>query len=78
MLTLMANLAVTYSDQGRTDEAAVLQEEVLQKRRRILGEEHPNTLTSMANLAVTYRDQGRTGEAVALEEEVLQKRKQLG
>ena len=43
------------------------------KFRRILGEEHPDTLTSMANLAATYSDQGRTGEAAALQEEVLQK-----
>ena len=73
----MNNLALTYSDQGRTGEAAALQEEVLQKRRRILGEEHPDTLRSMNNLALTYSDQGRTGEAAALQEEVLQKQRRI-
>jgi hypothetical protein len=32
-------------------EAAELREEVLEKRKRILGEEHPDTLTSMNDLA---------------------------
>jgi len=55
-LLVMNNLANTYRDQGGTGEAAALQEEVLQKRRRILGEEHPDTLASMNNLANTYSD----------------------
>ena len=76
-LTSMNNLALTYGDQGRTGEAAMMQEEVLQKRRRILGDDHPSTLTSMSNLALTYRDQGRTGEAAVLQEEVLQKRRRI-
>ena len=68
---------VTYRQQGRTGEAAALEEEVLQKRRRILGDDHPDTLTAMNNLALTYWRQGRTGEAAALEEEVLQKRRRI-
>src|SRR5437762_5447942 len=50
----------TYQDQRRTEDAMALLEEVLEKRRKILGVEHPDTLTSMNNLASTYRDQGRT------------------
>ena len=73
----MNNLAVTYRAQGRTGEAARLQEEVLEKRRRILGDDHPDTLTTMNNLASTYRDQGRTGEAARLQEEVLEKRRRI-
>jgi len=64
-LTAMANLAITYRDQGRMGEAAALPEEVLQKWRQILGEEHPYTLTSMANLAITCSDQGRMGGDIA-------------
>ena len=45
--------------------------------RRILGEEHPDTLASMSDLAIIYRVQGRTGEAAALQEEVLQKRRRI-
>jgi hypothetical protein len=32
-------------------------------QKRLLGEEHPNTLTSMNNLALTYHHQGRWDEA---------------
>jgi hypothetical protein len=31
----------------------------MEKRKDVLGEEHPDTLMSMANLAATYRNQGR-------------------
>ncbi|KAH7125072.1 hypothetical protein B0J13DRAFT_455109, partial [Dactylonectria estremocensis] len=35
-------------------------------RKRVLGEEHPDTLTSMNNLAASWKDQGRTRDASAL------------
>jgi hypothetical protein len=41
--------------------------------RRVLGEEHPDTLTSMGNLADTYRHQGRWKEAEELALQVLEK-----
>jgi hypothetical protein len=66
-----------YLAQGRTAEAAVLQEEVLEKRQRILGAEHPNMLTSMLHLASSYLAQGRTAEAAALQEEVLEKQRRI-
>jgi hypothetical protein len=50
----MAYLAWTYLQQGRTAEAVKLEEEVLEKRRRILGEEHPHTLTTINTLASAY------------------------
>jgi len=76
-LICMNNLAVTYRDQGKLGEAAALQEEVLQKRKQILGPDHLDTLASMNSLSSTYRDQGKLGEAAALQEEVLQKQKQI-
>jgi hypothetical protein len=66
-LTSMANLALTYSDQGRWTEAEELQVQVIEMRKRVLGAEHPDTLTSMANLASTYRNQGRWKEAEQLQ-----------
>jgi len=68
------NLAGTYWALGRAGEAAALQEQVLEKSRRILGGEHPGTLSTMNNLALTYKDLGRAGEAAALHEQVLEKR----
>jgi tetratricopeptide (TPR) repeat protein len=69
-LTVMANLASTYSDQGRWKEAEELEVDVMEIRKRVLGKEHPDTLTSMANLASTYRNQGRWKEAEELEVDV--------
>ena len=34
--------------------------------KRVLGEEHPDTLTSMANLAFTWKEMGRNGDALSL------------
>jgi len=31
---------------------------VLEKRKQVLGDDHPDTLLSMANLACTYGNQG--------------------
>ena len=54
-----------------------LLEQALEKQRRILGEEHPDTLTSMNNLATTYDDQGRLMDAARLHEQVLEKRRRI-
>ena len=35
-------------------------------RKRVLGEEYPDTLTSMNNLAFTWERQGRAIEAISL------------
>ena len=37
----MGNLAATYADLGRHEDALVLREKVLEFRRRVLPEEHP-------------------------------------
>src|SRR4030095_2929293 len=65
-LSIMSNLVSTYWEQGCMNEAAELEEEVLKKRKKILGHDHPDTLMSMANLAETYSQQGHTKEAVEL------------
>ena len=54
----MGNLASTYQNQGRWNEAEGLevQVQVIETRKRVLGEEHPDTLTSMANLASTSNE----------------------
>jgi hypothetical protein len=50
----MANLASTYWNQGKWNEAEQLEVQVMDMRKKLLGAEHPDTLTSMANLASTY------------------------
>jgi tetratricopeptide (TPR) repeat protein len=73
----MHNLASTYWSQGKLVEAAALGEEVLEKNRRILGEQHPDTLSTVHNLASTYWSQEKLVEAAALGEEVLEKRRKI-
>ena len=46
-LTIMENLAVTYSNQGDYEKAGEMQLKVLDMHKSVLGPEHPSTLTSM-------------------------------
>ena len=41
-------------DQGKLEEVATLQRGMVEKRRKILGKEHVDTITAMKNLAVTF------------------------
>ncbi|KAF4631143.1 hypothetical protein G7Y89_g6995 [Cudoniella acicularis] len=66
-LTSIANLALTYWNQGRWKEAEELNLQVIETRKRVLGQEHPDTLATIANLASTYRNQGRLKEAEELD-----------
>jgi hypothetical protein len=50
----MNNLA---RNQGRWEEAENLHMQVLEMRKKVLGEEHPDTLESMADLAYTLKSQ---------------------
>jgi tetratricopeptide (TPR) repeat protein len=61
-----ANLASTYSDQGRWDEAEKLKLEVLETSKRLLGDEHPSTLTRKANLAHTMQALGQNALALCM------------
>jgi hypothetical protein len=54
-----------------------MKKEVLAKRKRILGEEHPDTISAMNNLANTLSDQGQLDEAATMKKEVLAKRKRI-
>ena len=49
----------------------------METRKRVLGEEHPDTLTSIANLASTYKHQGRLNKAEEIEVQVIETRKRV-
>ena len=70
----MGNLASIYWNQGRLKDAEVLEVMVMEKRKELLGEDHPDTLLSMGNLAMTYQKQGRLKDAEVLELAVMEKR----
>ena len=67
----MADLASTYSDQGRWNEAEQLQVQVVDMLKKLCGAEHPNTFISMSNLASTYSNQGRWNEAECKKSDLL-------
>jgi hypothetical protein len=68
----MHNLASTYWNQGRWDDAERLDVQVMETRKTKLGADHPHTLTSMNNLAYTQRSLGREVEAIELMRECVQ------
>ena len=67
----LIRLANTFRSIGDLEEARALQEDVLEARRRVLGEEHPDTLDSMENLAATLLEQGERTRAIKLLQEML-------
>ncbi|KAF2189776.1 hypothetical protein K469DRAFT_47842 [Zopfia rhizophila CBS 207.26] len=73
----MANLASTYSNQGRWKEAEGLEVRVIETRKRVLGKEHPDTLTSMNNLTFTLKSESRHEEAVSLMKTCFELRKRI-
>jgi hypothetical protein len=55
MTLLIHSLSLILSGQGRWDEAQELVVQVMEKRKRVLGPEHQETLISKGKLAITYR-----------------------
>ncbi|KAJ7753215.1 hypothetical protein B0H16DRAFT_1690854 [Mycena metata] len=68
---------MTFWEGGRYDQAAKLQEEVLEDQKQLLGDSHPDTLFSMGNLAISYSGLGEHQRAKELQVVVLEKQKQL-
>ncbi|KAJ7030251.1 P-loop containing nucleoside triphosphate hydrolase protein, partial [Mycena alexandri] len=73
-LIAMNNLASTYSDLGEFKKAEELKILVLQKRSKLLGEDHPSTWSAMGNLALAHSALGECKKAEELEVVVLEKR----
>lgn len=72
MLSSVGTLALTYTGQGRWNDAEELLLRVMELNSEILGPEHPYTLISMANLAFVYTNQGRWNEAEKLHVQVME------
>ena len=69
----MANLVSIYQNQGRCNEADEPKVPVMDTGKRVLGQEHPDSLKNMDNLALTYSSNGRR-EAEELVELVMRRR----
>ena len=66
----MNNLAETLRAQGDLNGARELQEKVLEIRRRILGEEHPDTSNCEWNLLMILLGLGEQSAAIALRQKL--------
>ncbi|KAK3363512.1 hypothetical protein B0T25DRAFT_436789, partial [Lasiosphaeria hispida] len=75
--SLLHCVAGFFSYQGRWKEAEMLQVQVMEMRKKVLGDEHPDTMGSMSNLALTYQSQGRWKEAETLQVQVMEMRKKV-
>jgi tetratricopeptide (TPR) repeat protein len=72
-----STLAQAREGEGRYAEAERIIREVLGVSRRVLGEEHPDTLTHASNLAKSLWNQGKFAGAERIHREVLGARKQV-
>jgi tetratricopeptide (TPR) repeat protein len=69
---LVSKCAISLLSDGRYNEAEAYFLEMVQRDKRVFGEEHPDTLIRMGNLATTYTNQGRRKEAEELEVRVME------
>lgn len=74
---LRQTLATRYRDLGMYEAALPLQTRALATRRRVLGDEHPDTLASINSMGVLLHDQGRLAEAETYYREALDKSRRL-
>jgi tetratricopeptide (TPR) repeat protein len=74
---LMHALAGIFKDKGDYDRALPMFEECLAKNKRVLGEDHPNTLASLTCLAILFSSKGDYDRALPMFEECLAKNKRV-
>ncbi|WP_190016958.1 FxSxx-COOH system tetratricopeptide repeat protein [Streptomyces lucensis] len=70
-------LARAHDDTQDHASARALDEDTLQRHRRLLGDDHPDTLNSASNLAIRLAALRRTEEARILEEDTLTRQQQV-
>ncbi|PVF99235.1 TPR-like protein [Serendipita vermifera] len=77
ILKVMEMLAHSYSITGNEESALILREEVMKKRRVILGEDHLDTLWAIGYLTLSYSNLRRDEEALPLKRELVEKVRML-
>jgi len=70
-------LADRYAGMGLYEAALPLQQRALESRRRVLGEQNPDTLKSINRLGNLLQDEGKLAEAEPYLREALEKRRRL-
>jgi tetratricopeptide (TPR) repeat protein len=71
------NFALVMKENGDWNTAEVLQNQMIEMRKKLLGPEHPHTLSSMGDLGSTYFNQGKWNKAEQLELQVMDMRTKL-
>ncbi len=74
---LRQTLADLYRRLGRYEEARQLGDQALVTRRRVLGDDHPDTLVSIAEMGVILDRQGKPDEAEPYYREALERRRRV-
>ena len=74
---LMQTMGKVYASLGLYPKALPILEQSVATRRRLLGEEHPDTLAAMADLARLYGSMGHRAEAEKLDDRILERRRRL-
>jgi serine/threonine protein kinase len=75
--SLRQTLADAYQSLGMYEQAMPLQTEALEARRRILGEEHPDTLASLSGMGLLLTAMGEFDEAAPIHERVFESRRRV-
>ena len=76
-MTSATNLAILLARLGEPQAARELNEDTLDRRRRVLGEDHPDTLTSAFILAAELSELGEYQAAKELNEDTLDRRRRV-
>ena len=71
------NLAIDLRALGEVQAARDLDQDTLDRHRRVLGEDHPDTLTSASNLAADLRALGEVQAARDLDQDTLDRRRRV-
>ena len=77
MLPITRYLGWALREMGRYAEARDLHQDTLDRHRRVLGEDHPDTLFSAHNLAVDLRKLGEVRAARDLTRDTLDRRRRV-
>ena len=69
--------AFDLNDQGRHAESYLVQEQVFERRKKELGEDHPKTLILMLGMAGLLGKQGKNEESLAMLKKLLDKQSRV-
>ena len=76
-IAAMNNLAISFNDLGKYEEALELQEKILELNEEKLDDENSNTIAAMNNLALSLSNLNRFEEALNFQKRALELSKEI-